>query len=453
MKQTFSALAITGLTIGLTGCSSIGEGVASTASLQPHAPNGRVATLIGPGELSPASLPPSLRAMDPRRNMPQGHYPQVAYRPQYPASQPTSRPYLQPDMGAQEAAFMGQMAVDDVAPASGVSDYCPPQSYPIVPRVELPLIQGVERAATSAELFPDEYICDGGDEGFPTAVRDDGSVVLQFEETVGTFLDDHSERHIEPSTRVCVYAPAFGAVTTISRPVVEQIVGKVAGTHDHVGLVGYAAPIGPRIGEQTDTGHQTRMRSRPTEVDGQRVDANVGSVTQVEKHQRTLNVLQEFNFIGDKSLDGTTIAILNEGIDAAVAWQRNEAPIIAGRGETLVEVTGSTSLQEYLVVEDRRQEGELRLVKTADVSSAQPGEEVKFVIRYDNQGGKPVFDVTIVDHLSPRLELVESSVQCDDQCEVIIEDDYEGSVYLKVRLSEALESKSGGVVTFTCRVR
>ena len=114
---------------------------------------------------------------------------------------------------------------------------------------------------------------------------------------------------------------------------------------------------------------------------------------------------------------------------------------------------GQVVAQEYFDYEDRREDGDLLLIKTADKRSAKPGEEVEFAIRYDNKGGKSVFDVTIIDHLSPRLELVPGSVEIDRAAEVVVEDDYEGSVYLKVRLNEPLDAKSGGVVTFKCRVR
>lgn len=437
MKRSIPLLSLSGLALSLSACSSLGPaaGVATTSGPE-------LATLVGPGQLAHSSLPPSLQAIDPR----------VASRQQVPLPIPTSQPYLQ-----QTAYYMpassGQFSVDDGACPPTGSGFAPACQLPVEPRVCLPVVQGVEQPATSSELYPDEYICDGGDEGLPTSVAKDGSVVLKFEETVGTFLDDNADRHVEPSTKVCVYAPSFGAVRSISQPILDHKYDRIAGMKEKVMASGYEAPVAISLGRQIDAGMQTRVRSRASEVDVDNGDALLANVTTAENHFKLINVFQGYGFMEDRTLEGNTIVIIKEGIAAAVSWQQGDAPSIFARDEKLNELSSQVVAQEYFDYEDRRADGDLRLIKTANVSAAKAGEEVEFAIRYDNAGGCPVFDVTIVDHLSPRLELIRESVKVDREGEVIVEDDYEGSVYLKVRLKEPLAEKTGGTLTFKCRVR
>lgn len=466
MKRTLALASVSSLALSLSACSSLGNavGVASTGvaktggsyagvehtqmvSMQPAARPG-VATLLGPGELAHSSLPPWLQAIDPR----------MAYRPSFARPVPRSQHYLDP-AAYQYPASSGQLSVlDGECPPSGQygcppQAACPPYVYPTAPRVELPVIQGVEHPATNSELYPDEYLCDGGDQGRPTSVGKDGTIVLQFEETVGTFLDDDAARHVEPSTRVCVYAPSFGAVRTISQPILDHTYDSVSGVKDQLAAVGYEAPIALLGSEKIDTGMQTRVRARASEVDVDRGDALVANVLNAENHSKMLNVFQEYNFLGDKQLTAETIAIIKEGLTAAVAWDRSQGTAIYAKDDKLNVVSARAVSQEYFDYEDKRPEGELRVIKTASAAAAKPGDVIDFAIRFDNLGGRPVFDVNIVDHLSPRLELVEGSVNVDLEADVLTEDDFKGSVYLKVRLKEPLDEKTGGVVTFQCRVR
>lgn len=370
----------------------------------------------------------------------------------YQQVRPTSQSYIQ-QVGYHAPNSMGQMSVDDVYCPPPSASYCPPQHLPTAPRVGLPIVAGVERPATSAELYPDEYICDGGDEGLKTRIENDGSVVLQFEETVATFVDEEAVAHVEPTTRVCIYAPTFGAVRTISRPVVDLAIDKVAGTHDKLAASGYEAPLVPSIGEQVDAGMQTRVRSRVSEVDVERIDANVGGVIGTSKHVKLINAFQDYGSVGDYEMFADTIAVLREGVASAVAWESDRTPVVVARDENLLQVTASAVSQEYFLYEDKREDGQLRLIKTADVRTAKKGDKVQFVIRFDNTGGKPLFDVTVVDHLSPRLEVDRDSVACDRDADVFFDDDQQGSLYLKVRINEPLDANDGGLVQFTCTVK
>lgn len=63
---------------------------------------------------------------------------------------------------------------------------------------------------------PDEYLCDGGDYGSPVGVKADWSIEgLEQEDTVAHFDTLDGRVLVEPSNRVCIYAPRFGAVRRV----------------------------------------------------------------------------------------------------------------------------------------------------------------------------------------------------------------------------------------------
>jgi uncharacterized repeat protein (TIGR01451 family) len=161
-------------------------------------------------------------------------------------------------------------------------------------------------------------------------------------------------------------------------------------------------------------------------------------------------------------------ARLQIAIDAASQWTRNENPVVVAKLDSLHQVEARFKAAEMVGVEDEAPEpGELEIVKLADRSSAKPGDIVTFIIRYDNVGDRELTDVTIIDNLTPRLEFLEDSATSDLPGAVVWEDNGEGSVVLTFRLDNPLpgrkvkdaamnrgkDIRTGGVITFQCRVR
>ncbi|MBS0261923.1 MAG: hypothetical protein JSS02_08195, partial [Planctomycetes bacterium] len=81
-----------------------------------------------------------------------------------------------------------------------------------------PCPEGGPCPGTASEAYPDEYICDGGDRDLPIHYIDDGMKGLETEDTAVEFRDDEDKRHVRPTNRVCIYAPRFASISTISEP-------------------------------------------------------------------------------------------------------------------------------------------------------------------------------------------------------------------------------------------
>ncbi len=95
----------------------------------------------------------------------------------------------------------------------------------------------------------------------------------------------------------------------------------------------------------------------------------------------------------------------------------------------------------------------LRVCKLASAASAKPGEIVEFTIRFDNVGEQPVGNVTIVDDLTPRLELVPGSGQCSLKAKFATEPNKEGSLILRWEIDEPMNPGQGAIARFKCVVR
>ena len=145
---------------------------------------------------------------------------------------------------------------------------------------------------------------------------------------------------------------------------------------------------------------------------------------------------------------------LAASIQSAVVWTRDQNPVVTAKSEVAGELRSRFQQQELVGQENRfNGKGKLRIVKLADQRIARPGDVVTFTIRFDNIGDREVYEVVIVDNLTPRLEYIDESATCDLSARLAAEDNGEGSVILRWELEEPLPGRKGGVATFQARVR
>jgi len=92
-------------------------------------------------------------------------------------------------------------------------------------------------------------------------------------------------------------------------------------------------------------------------------------------------------------------------------------------------------------------------VKLASRSAAQPGDIVEFTLRWDNVGSQVMGNVTIMDHLTTRLEYVEGSAKSDVAADFFAEPNPTGSAVLRWEIREPIAAGKGGILQFKCKVR
>ncbi len=117
-----------------------------------------------------------------------------------------------------------------------------PKFLPAEPRLDrdpnCPPSNSMETIAASplADMYPDEYVFDGGDRGNKAAMHNARRSGLDTEDTVAAFTDHTGTAKTTESNRVAVYAPRFGSVRTVTGLVADTKVDKAAGAKDNLAI-------------------------------------------------------------------------------------------------------------------------------------------------------------------------------------------------------------------------
>ena len=324
---------------------------------------------------------------------------------------------------------------------------CRPQYAPTYAAVPCP------QNAPEPMYYGDEYICDGGDDGAPVHYHGLDMQGLETEDTVVEFHDNHGQRRVQPSNKICIYAPRFASVSSATAPIASTQIAKVAGAHDGLALGGFNAKMRIDENRHVDQLEAMRLRTRASGLDHEQTD-NVFDATQsAAVHAKLVNLYEARKFITDGLYVTDEQPIIADGMAAAGAWSRDLFPIVSASDITGQQVSTVTKVEAYTGVEDPRGPGQLRVVKLADKSVAEIGDTIEFTIRIDNLGGLELKEVVLVDNLTPRLEYIDGSATNTIDGELLVEDNGEGSQKLTFRLAEPLKGKTGGVLKFQCLVR
>jgi uncharacterized repeat protein (TIGR01451 family) len=311
-----------------------------------------------------------------------------------------------------------------------------------------------ESPGASAKLYPDEYLCDGGDRDYPIHYEEDRMLGFETEDAAVEYRDDSGKRHVKPTNRVCVYSPRFAAVTAVTQSLEDvggarplQAISATVGS-------GLANREGTFAQHQRDASERLVTRVRGSGLTNGAAADEVDRPIAVHGHVHTTTPALDFAFLRTGLMKQSEEARLAVSIQSARTWTRDQNPVVTAQSEQAIELKSHFRDLELVGQENRfNGQGKLRIVKSANKRIAEPGDVVKFSIRYDNIGDREVHDVVIVDNLTPRLEYVEDSATCDRDGVLQVEDNGEGSVILKWVLDEPLKGRSGGVVTFEARVR
>jgi len=309
---------------------------------------------------------------------------------------------------------------------------------------------------SSDGAFPgpgDEYLCDGGDHGLPAAVVKTGEVVgLEPEDAVAHYDTVDGRTIITPSNKVCIYAPRFAAVREVvdvrayarydaprgavldQPPVVVNDPQKPGAT---------LADLKPRIDRLRQPPSLLKDRDQAGELER---DARTAAVVGSLAAYCNLSVVRTGVITGEDR-----VKIARSSL-AAVTWAGHQAPqVVLDNKRAHAEVSVQTPGTIYLLVEPNNPK--LRLIKLASECTAHPGEEVEFTLRFDNVGDRVIGNVTIIDHLTTRLEYVPDSQKSSLKAEFKTAPESNDSLTLRWEIDEPLQPGKGGVIQFRTKVR
>ncbi len=304
-----------------------------------------------------------------------------------------------------------------------------------------------------AQLYPDEYLFDGGDRGVPVHFDNFDRHGFETEDAVAEYSDHTGERHVKPSNRVAIYAPRFAAVRTVSVPQADYSIDRLKANRDTVRTVGIDSRVVPRHHASDEAAVGVRLRARAsgveTDADAETYDQHV----RADGHRSVVTGFEDLVFLKTGALRKADEAHLADGIQAASVWTRDLNPVITANSVGGNEISTNFNAEVLVEVRDERTKGDLRIVKLADKRMAKPGETVTFSLRFDNLGDRELLHVRILDNLTPRLAYIEDSATSTLPGRIDVLDNNEGSSILRFVLDDPLPGHTGGVITFECRVR
>ena len=311
-----------------------------------------------------------------------------------------------------------------------------------------------ELSPSKWELYPDEYLFDGGDRDYPIHYDEFNRLGVETEDTIVEFDDDEGEHHVQPTNRVAIFAPRFASVQSVHGPDARTAIRRLASTHDNSISVSLNTRQKHTMHRENVGSDNVRMRSRASGVDSQVTVKGTAASLQVALQSKLLNAFEEIGFLRTGQFRNSDEARLAFGLQAAAKWSRDLNPAISASIDGLQQTEAQFKPQELVGLEiDHKTKGDLRIVKLADKRTAKPGDVITFTLRYDNLGDRELLNIKIIDNLTPRLEYIDESGESDRPGTIFFEENGEGSLVLRFELDEPLPGKTGGIITFQCRVR
>lgn len=301
----------------------------------------------------------------------------------------------------------------------------------------------------------DEYLRDGGDEGGPAGVVQGEWQVngLDMEDCIAHYDTVDGRRLTEPSNKVYIYSPRFGAVRQVSG---------VRANDDFEQAIAFNQTEKPFAPQETqywaaskqNIELQRQIDSQPSLTEQASSFAGVMSEqTKAIGFTQDLLPYENHKWVTSGQVDASAIPWLAKQSQAAITWSGDQMVQVVLDNQGAMEEVSDQKLQDIYTVKSPEGEVKLKVQKIASTDSAQPGEEVSFTIRFDNVGTQVIGNVTIIDSLSTRLEYVEDSGKCSLPADFFTSVNEGDSLVIRCEVINPLEPGEGGIVRFKCKVR
>ena len=305
-----------------------------------------------------------------------------------------------------------------------------------------------------ADLYPDEYLADGGDRRLPVHYFAGDRQGFDTEDTVAEYTDHNGKSHVRASNRVAIYSPRFGSVRVIE--------GADSGTQVHhaVKTTEFAA-----VGSlERDEGIQQSVKEDGFAAFGSRRRADGTEAKKNSIHSSGTSRLQQNDKIDHgmqaQATDGMAILERQQGAEFhqklanAAIWSRDLFPKLSGATSQATETKARVTAHATIGIEEKRAEkSEIHIVKLADRETAEAGDIIHFTIRFINTGDYDLHDVRVVDNLTPRLHFISGSAKTNRNGDVLTQPNGEGSEILTFVLDGVLPAHESGAIEFDVRVK
>jgi uncharacterized repeat protein (TIGR01451 family) len=298
----------------------------------------------------------------------------------------------------------------------------------------------------------DEYLCDGGDNDAHVRVQSDWSTTgVDIEDTVAHYDTLDGRIIVEPSNRVCIYAPRFSAVRRVDSLYAEDQHVRAGGLQDEMGPKRVDENLPPLVNTQPIAAIGEVGRKRVTIYDGHDRGIPVSQSLLPLATVDRVKAAGDFTALMALRIDESQKPFLAKKSLAAITWTGEQAVQAIIDGVKAKADQGSQGVQIVYRVDTGKPR--LRIIKAASTSAANTGDEIQFVLRFDNIGEQPIGNVTIIDSLTTRLEYVPDSQQSSLPSKFGTQENFGESLVLRWEINEPIKAGDGGVIVFKCKVR
>lgn len=300
----------------------------------------------------------------------------------------------------------------------------------------------------------DEYVRDGGDAGHSADVTSDWQVRgLDLEDTLAHFDTLDGRTLVEPSNRVHLYSPRFGAVRQVTNACQNDASDGWADVYLQTKLTRHdKLEIAASSKQNLQPGRQVGTDLANT-FHGRLGRGVVSAALGPQSFQDRFLPYEDLQAVRAGQVVEAEMAFLAQGVQAAVAWEHRQAVQVILDEKAAMAVASNDKLHELFVLNEPPANPRLRIIKVASTPYAEPGDVVDFTLRLDNVGNQPIGNVTIVDNLSARLEYVPESAQCSLKAGFSTQPNQGESLVLRWEIADPLKPGEGGIIRFRCRVR
>ncbi len=298
-----------------------------------------------------------------------------------------------------------------------------------------------------------EYIFDGGDQEPSVVVKKDWTAAgVDPTDTVIYYETLGGQVCVKPSNRVPIYAPRFGAV--------RQVTGVTLAARA-VGTERMLAPVSPANIREADLAGNVTVPIAPhgeqqvgmlDAFQENRLGVPIAQVVPPARMSETIVMFEDITFFATGEMIYDEVPVLGRVLANAREWYNPESVEVVIDGQQAALVVDAKRAQDVHVYE-MPDKCAMRICKAASHTIANSGDIVRFTIRFDNVGPKPLGNAVVMDSLSARLEYIEGSQQCSVDAKFSTDANDVGSQVLRWEIDEAISPSAGGVISFDCRVR
>jgi len=300
----------------------------------------------------------------------------------------------------------------------------------------------------------DEYLADGGDAGLPATTTADWEVRnLGPEDTIAHFDTLEGRTIVEPSNRVHIYSPRFGAVRQVVSLRQNDQLDRWGDMYQPAGVIRRHEVLTPGTSTQNLPVESEVGQKLVTIYRSKQGDGAMSSIDGPLAYQNSFLPFEDLAVIRQGILEEAETARLAQGVLAARAWTHKQAVQVILDHQAAMEDANEQSLESVFTIKQPPADPKLRVIKVASTQLAERGETVDFTIRFDNVGNQLIGNVTIIDNLTTRLEYVPDSAQCSVAAGFSLQPSQSGSQVLRWEITDPVEPGEGGIVRFQCRVR